>query len=179
MNKYMKEKCDVQHDLMKWFWLKPSAIYKSEIKKNKAEFEIIDSYAICMNKICEEIKKEFVMGMYAIKTYSLCIPYVYICRHLIELMLKKAIELKVGGTKTGHSINNLWEDCKKLYDKQKLEYYDELIETFEVLDDNGEKLRYVKDKQGNEFENKPIFLNVELIKEDINKLKEELFQDEI
>ena len=179
MNKYMKENYNVNYDSMTWALLKPSAFYKSELRIGEAELEIINSYVRCMNSVCEEIKKEFIPGLHVMRTYSLCIPYVYICRHLIELMLKKAIELKVGGTKTGHSINNLWEDCKKLYDKQKLEYYDELIETFEILDDNGEKLRYVKDKQGNEFENKPIFLNVELIKEDINKLKEELFQDVI
>ena len=77
--------------------------------------------------------------------------------------------------KNGHIISDLWKECKKIYNDKNLDYYDELIEAINMLDNNGEKFRYVKDKKGNEFDNKPIFLNVELIKNDINNLKNELF----
>lgn len=175
MNKYIKEHYNVNKDSMEWALLKTSAFYKKELRVNQAEIEIIDSYINCMDTICNQIKKDFRKGMHILRTYSLCIPYIFICRHLIELMLKRAIESKVNEVKNGHIISDLWRECKKIYNDINLEYYDELIETIDMLDNNGEKYRYVKDKRGNEFENKPIFLNVELIKMDIKKLKKELF----
>ena len=175
MNKYIKEHYNVNEDSMEWALLKTSAFYKEELRKNQAEIEIIDSYIICMNDICDQIKKDFRLGMHILRTYSLCIPYIFICRHLIELILKRAIESKRNVVKKGHIILDLWKECKEIYNDKNLDYYDDLIETIDMLDNNGEKLRYVKDKNGNEFENKPLFLNVELIKNDINKLKKELF----
>ena len=132
MNKYIKEHYNVNKDSMEWALLKTSAFYKKELRVNQAEIEIIDSYIICMNDICNQIKN-------------------------------------------GHIISDLWKECKKIYNDKKLDYYDELIQTIEILDNNGQKYRYVKDKNGNEFENKPIFINVELINTDISKLKNELF----
>ena len=175
MNKYIKEHYNVNKDSMEWALLKTSAFYKKELRVNQAEIEIIDSYIICMNDICNQIKNDFRIGIHVLRNYSLCIPYIFICRHLIELILKRAIESKIDEIKNGHIISDLWKECKKIYNDKKLDYYDELIQTIEILDNNGQKYRYVKDKNGNEFENKPIFINVELIKTDINKLKNELF----
>ena len=174
MNRYIKEHYNVNEDSMEWALLKTSAFYKQELRKNHAEIEIIDSYICCMDIICNQIKNNFRRGIHVLKTYSLCIPYIFICRHLIELILKRAIESKINEVKNGHIILNLWKDCKKIYNDNNLKYYDELIETINMLDNNGEKFRYVKDTKGNEFENKPIFINVELIKTDIKKLRNEL-----
>lgn len=175
MNRYIKEHYNVHEDSMEWALLKTSAFYKEELRMNQAEIEIIDSYINCMDTICNQIKNDFREGMHILRNYSLCIPYIFICRHLIELILKRSIESSVNEVKKGHIILDLWRECKKIYNDKNLEYYDELIETIDMLDNNGEKYRYVKDKRGNEFENKPIFLNVELIKTDIKKLKNELF----
>ena len=175
MNKYIKENCKLNKDSIDWALIKTSAFFKEEFRMEQAEVEIIDSYVICMNIICEQIKKDLREKMQVLRTYSLCIPYIFICRQLIELMLKRAIECKIGGIKIGHRISNLWVDCKNIYKEKRLDYYDELIETIENLDPNGQKYRYVKDTNGNEFENKTYFLNVELIKVDVNRLKKELF----
>ncbi len=170
MNKYIKNNYDVNKDSMEWSLLKTSAFFVKENREQQAEKEIIDSYVCCMNKICAEIKKEFRYKIHLIKTYSLCIPYLYICRHLIELVLKKSIENETKKIKNGHNIMLLWKECKQYNSDKNLEYYDELIDTFNSMDDNGEKFRYVKDRDGNEFENKPVFLNVDNIKNDINCL---------
>lgn len=175
MNRYIKEHYNVNQDSMEWVLLKTSAFWKKELRMNQAEIEIIDSYIKCMDIICNQIKNDFREGMHILRTYSLCIPYIFICRHLIELILKRSIERKKDEVKNGHIILNLWKECKEIYCDKNLDYYDELIEAIDMLDNNGEKYRYVKDKKGNEFENKPIFINVELIKTDINGLKNKLF----
>lgn len=174
MNRYIKEKIDIRYDSMTWAMLKVSACFKDEYKKEQSEIEIIESYIECMNIVCNKIVKEFRAGMSILKTYSLCIPYVFICRHTIELILKKSIENKTRKIEVGHSNLSLWKKCKKIYDDRNLNYYDELIDTINLLDDNGEKFRYIKDKDGNEFANKPLFLNVGLMKDDIISLKKKL-----
>lgn len=174
MNRYVKENYNVNNDSMEWALLKTSAFYKKEIRMDQAEVEIIESYTVCMNNMCKEIKKEFIPQIHVLKNYSLCIPYIYICRHLIELILKRSIETKTKEVKIGHLVSELWKEIKDLYSDKELYKYDELIETIDMLDNDEEKQRYVKDRKGNEFENKPIFLNVELIKNDIISLKNEL-----
>lgn len=174
MSRYIKDNYDVRKDTLDWALLKSSAIFKDEYKKKQSEMEIIDSYIEGMNTICAQIKKDFRIGMCVLKTYSLCIPYLFVCRHTIELILKKSIEIKINETKKGHDNLKLWRECKSLYEDKELSYYDELIDTINMLDNNGEKFRYTKDKNGMDFENKPLFLNVELLNGDINRLKNEL-----
>ena len=174
MNRYIKDNYDVRKDAMDWALLKSSALFKIEYKKKQSEMEIIDSYIEGMNAMCEKIKKDFRIGMYVVKTYSLCIPYLFMCRHTIELILKKSIENKISDTKKGHDNLKLWNECKNLYADKDLSYYDELIDTINMLDNNGEKFRYSKDKNGIDFNNNPQFLNVELLNKDINNLKKEL-----
>lgn len=176
MNKYIKNNYEVENDSMTWSLLKTSAFFKEEIRQEQSELEIIDSYINCMEEVCKQIISEFRDKMCIMKTYSLSIPYLFICRHIIELMLKKAIEDKLSVTKRGHNILILWNECKKIYGNKQLDSYDELIKTIDTLDCNGEKFRYTKDMNGNEFENKPVFLNIELLKIDIIKLKDELLK---
>lgn len=176
MNKYIKENCNVNTDSMTWVPLKTSAFYKDEFRINAAEIELIDSYTYCMAALCNQIKSELIPYVQVLKTYSLCIPYLFVCRHTIELILKKAIEENNIKAKNVHTISNLWNICKKEITKKELSYYDELVDTIDMLDDSGQRFRYVKDTKGNEFENKPIFVNVEEIKNDIIKLKNELLQ---
>lgn len=175
MNKYIKEHYDVKTDSLEWIPLKSSAYFNKEIRKNQAEMEMIDSYIESMEIMYIGIKNELREGMCILRTYSLCVPYLYICRHIIELIIKKSIEGKLQETKNGHSIKTLWGECKRLNKDKNLNNYNQLIEAIDSLDNNGEKFRYAKDKEGNEFDNKPLFLNVGLIKTDIYKLKKELF----
>lgn len=178
MNKYIKEKCNLDEDTKEWAVLKLSAFYKDEYKEKLSEIEIIDSYCCAMNLICDQILNELSTNMIILKNYSFNIPYLFICRHLIELILKRAIEKRTNKVETGHNILNLWKKCKNHYKdiEEELNYYNELIDTIDLLDNNGEKFRYTKDKNGNQYESKQLFINVNLIREDINKLKEILLK---
>lgn len=75
----------------------------------------------------------------------------------------------------GHNILNLWNECKSINNNKKtLNYYDELIDTINLLDDDGLKFRYAKDIGGRVYDDSTFFLNVERIKNDIIKLNRQL-----
>ena len=108
MSKYIKNNYDVREDTMNWSLLKSSAIFKDKVKKEYAEKEIIDSYVASMNLIGDQISKDYIKGMCILKSYSLCIPFMYICRHIVELSLKLILEHKLNVSKKGHNIKKLW-----------------------------------------------------------------------
>ena len=172
MNKYIKNKYNVKKDSMEWALIKSSVFIVEDERKKQAELEMIDSYIYCMKKICDSMKREFMEGIHVIKFYSLCIPYLFICRHSLELILKKSIENNTNKVKKGHNILKLWNECKG--NNEKLDYYDELINTVNLLDDDGLRFRYAKDIEGNVYNDPTFFLNIEKLKDDIIKLKEEL-----
>lgn len=176
MNKYLKQKVDVFRDSKKWAILKASAFYKEKYMSKHTEKEIIESYIKCMNIINDQIKKGLKKDAYVLTDDSLCIPYMFICRHVVELILKRKIEKENTKISTGHNILHLWNECKKICSKQELEYYDELIDTLNILDDNGQKFRYTKDNKGKEFDNMPRFLNTNQMCEDINNLKRDILE---
>ena len=174
MNKYIKSGIDVYTESKDWMLIKTSSFYKKECKKEKAEIEIIDSYISCMENLANIIRSEARDGMCILKIYSLCIPYLFVCRHSLELIIKRYIESKSDNVCKGHNISYLWSECKNINEDKKLNYYNELIKTMNHLDSDGTRFRYVKDKEGKEYENEPVFINYELIKEDIIKLKNDL-----
>lgn len=172
MNKYLKSNIDINNDSENWALLKSSSLFLEQYKKENSEIELIESYIICMKLMHDDIISKLKIGMVVIENKSLCIPYMYICRHIIELIFKYKLERNKQCIIKGHVINDLWQECKKIEDINNLCEYDELIELLTILDDNGQKLRYIKDNKGNIFDNNPIFLNIDLIYLDTIKLKD-------
>ncbi len=173
MNKYIKTNYNIKNDALEWALIKSSVFIIEEERKKVAEVEMIDSYIHCMTQICEIMKKEFA-EVYVIRSYSLCIPYLFVCRHSVELILKKSIEKVTNKVKRGHNILNLWNECKAINNNKALNYYDELIDTINLLDDDGLKFRYAKDIDGKVYDDSTFFLNIEKIKNDIIKLNRQL-----
>ena len=173
MNKYIKTKYNIKNDSMDWTLIKASVFLIEEERKKQSEIEMIDSYIYCMKKLCDLMKSEFMEGVHVIRLYSLSIPYFFICRHSLELKIKKSIESKTEKVKKGHNIIKLWNECKIINNKE-LKYYDELINTVNLLDDDGTKFRYAKDLEGNAYDDTSYFLNIEKIKDDIIKLNDEI-----
>lgn len=172
MNKYLKSNIDINNDSENWTLLKSSSLFLEQYKKENSEIELIESYISCMKLMHDDIISKLNIGRVVIDNKSLCIPYMYICRHIIELIFKYKLERNKQGVIKGHVINDLWQECKKIEDINNLCEYDELIELLTILDDNGQKLRYIKDNKGNIFDNNPIFLNIDLIYLDTIKLKD-------
>lgn len=154
-----------------WILLRFSSFLKKEIRLERAEVELIESYRLALDKIYEAIRndqllcnprieeEDSIMRPHAvvIKTYSLGIPFLFLARHLIELSLKRFLESQRDTIEIGHKISELWEKCIAIAPGFKL--FNNLIYCLTIVDDDELHFRYAKDKHGQEYDNKPVFID--------------------
>lgn len=162
------------HDL--WRIVKSSSFFKEDSRLQFAEKELLESYKLALDCLYEKMKDDPLEGMMrlqygtnpyyekapkafvkVLQFYSYTIPFLYICRHLLELSMKAYLERKTGKTFSGHFIKELWEKIQN-EDELNTEKYEDLVKLCILLDDDGCHLRYSKDKKGNEYANKPLFI---------------------
>lgn len=138
-----------------------SSIFKREFRENRQEQEFIESYLESAKIISKEVyrRQKNNMGVEKIfYSYSLVLPVVYLCRHSIELAIKRAIRLLDGNIKFNHSLLKQWNSLREYLNKYNISVKDrdlmnfmgEFINNIELLDDNGIKLRYPK-QQDNSY----------------------------
>lgn len=171
-NEYLRDKIDFNDSNWDhWILLRFSSFFKEEVRLERAEIELIESYRLALGKIYEAIKNDQLLCNPRIedehsvarphamifKTYSLGIPFLFIARHLIELSIKRFLEVGGSSIETGHKISELWEKCKKK--APAFSAYDDIIECLSIVDDDELHFRYVKDLKGNEYDNKPVFID--------------------
>lgn len=170
-NKYLRNKIDLSDgNWDRWILLRFSSFFKEEVRLERAEIELVESYRLALDKMYEAIKSDQLLlnprieeedsitrpHAMVFKTYSLGIPFIFIARHLIELSLKRFLE-DGSSVEAGHEISKLWTKCKKK--SPAFSTYDDVIECLTMIDDNELHFRYAKDKNGKEYDNKPIFID--------------------
>ena len=149
INRYLKDTIDFSNvDRDCWMLLRFSSFFKEEVRLERAEVELIESYRLAFNKIYEAIKNDqlscnpriedekSIVRPHAMvfKTYSLGIPFIFLARHLVELSIKKFLEDNSSTIETGHKISKLWEKCKKK--APTFSAYDEVIDCLTIIDDD-------------------------------------------
>lgn len=175
-NKFMRNKIDFK-EAMDWEVVTPTAFFKEECRGKKAEKEIVEGYL----KSAEYLYMCFIkdnnplQGLKVFKNDQMCMPFLYLCRHTLELTLKMKIEKKQEKVEVGHSLSNLWKKLKKIASIDN-EEYEQLIEALSTIDNDGCKLRYIKDQKGNEYDNIPCFIKPYEIITTIRKLHDELLK---
>jgi HEPN domain-containing protein len=171
-NKYLRDKVDFgDSDWDRWILLRFSSFFEGEVRLERAEIELVESYRLALDMMYGAIKSDqlscnprieeenSVVRPHAMvfKTYSLGIPFLFLARHLIELSIKRFLEANGSEVETGHKISELWAKCKKK--APVFSAYDDVIECLTIIDDDELHFRYVKDKNGKEYDNKPIFID--------------------
>ena len=173
-NRFIRERIDLKkgegHD---WDLLCTSSLYKENLRKNSGKKEMIQSYLNASKKLYEIFKRYNHPDPMISVIWSdpLCIPFLFLCRHTIELSIKYYLE--------NHNISfNSIHNIKKLYKKTNIENqeYNELIQAFNTLDKTGTMLRYSVDNSDNEYRNKPYFIKSDEIIIYVEKLCNELLQ---
>lgn len=164
-NKYIREKFDgLTSEIHNWDLMKTSAIFKPEYKKGNIEltYSYLNSAKCLYNNLVEN--NHPIKGITVIITNSLVIPFLFLCRHTIELAVKTKLDnMKIGYGNT-HNLKILFS---KLDNTANLtEEWQELMNTLELVDDKGMWLRFDKDlKTKKEYINKSYFINsTEIIK---------------
>ena len=168
-----------------WDMVSASSIFKSEYKQQEADEEIILSYANALNCITESLLKQnhTQKGIMTVQKDSLTIPFIFLARHTVELILKHlCYNLKIE-YKPKHSLMILWDnilekirdyniDVDNSHDAIKI-----FISVLEELDCDGSHARYSKDNKGNLYNNKPKFINSKKINDFIQKYLVKLVSD--
>lgn len=129
-----------------------SSTYVSEKREEGAEKEFIVSYLegakVLMKETYERQRPMRIKKIFY--SYSLALPTIYLCRHCLELSLKRAIRLFGRDIKLTHGLEGQWcvfRQClpeKIISGKERslLNRMGEFIKDIDRLDDNGTRLRY-------------------------------------
>lgn len=171
-NKYIRKNFNgLTSEVKEWDFLQLSTCLKEEFRKEKAEMEIASAYMHAAEVVFESFNKENnpVPGIKLFRNNQMCMPMLFLCRHTIELTIKIVIENITKKVEKGHELQDLWDKLKSLIEFESNQY-DDLIDAYKELDDNGLQLRYVKDLQGKEYKVEPYFVKADLILEDTKKL---------
>lgn len=135
-----------------------SAVVKQEYKYEMFESEFIDSFLESAKLLAKVSRHDNVPmpGVYVFYKYSLVLPVLYMVRHCMELSIKRAIRLVGGNPKRTHKLEGLWSSLvsylpekRSVADEKVLRCMQKYVKYIDLLDDNGEKLRYPEgnDKQ--------------------------------
>lgn len=157
---------------MEWDSFTISSWYKDEEKEKEIKLEYLNAYLNASKDIQKALyaRTHINPGTTTYRNDQTCVPFLFLCRHLIELTIKyKLGELDINYS-PNHKIKNLW---KKLILGVK-EYnprFDELIETLNYTDKEGLGLRYPYSNKKKLFDKGPVSIHSERIM----KITEELY----
>ena len=150
--------------------------YKDEYVKKESLNEYIRSYisaAEILAKTEHEQKHPKVKGIcLAISDISLAIPIIYMCHHVVELTIKKAIYNFDTKPKSEHNLIKVWDSFyshlpsdMSSKDKSTLKNLKKLVEAINKLDTSSTQTRYPLDNNEERSLKQPYWINtIELVK---------------
>lgn len=152
-----------------------SGMFKEEVREKEQKEEFIMSYLESAKIIMEETyHKQDRLGVGKIFfSYSLVLPTIYLCRHCLELAIKRAIEMVGKEAKQNHSLLKLWSALRGYLnnneiletEKATLNEMEKFIRSIDSLDDNGMRLRYSKQKDNSDSQKEFLWANTRRIVE--------------
>ena len=155
-------------EIYDWECLTPTVFLKESLKGDIAEKEMIMAYLRAAELLCSGLLRDNnpLYQMKVVRSNQICMPFLYVCRHSLELSIKFRIRFQIKKTVSGHKLSELYEklisNIPELKNNIELSI---LIEVLNEIDDDGCKLRYSKDKKDNEYQKKPTFIKADRILE--------------
>lgn len=139
-----------------------------DISYNKMSLSQLSwEYLVSADILREEWHKSMVYKEGQLQSYNPCIfiPCAYLCRHSLELKLKELIcrlspENKIV---TGHDFQKLWKKLIDICPDPRLQKIEPVILDMRELDDDGMKLRYSLDKQGQSYSGKSYYFDADIL----------------
>lgn len=155
-------------EIYDWECLTPTIFLKESLKADIAEKEMIMAYLRAAELLCSGLLRDNnpLYHMKVVRSNQICMPFLYVCRHSLELSIKFRIRFHIKKTVSGHKLSELYEklisNIPELKNNIELSI---LIEVLNEIDDDGCKLRYSKDKKDNVYQEKPTFIKADRILE--------------
>ena len=140
-----------------------ASLMKSEFKYEGSKFEILQSYAHAVEILANISNTNG--GLNIISMRSVWIPFLFLCRHTIELAIKYALDItKINIPKKEHHISKLWklfvDRNRELFDENDtkiIQRIDTLISVLCEVDDDGSHMRYATSNDDLLYRVKPFF----------------------
>ena len=179
---FIKDNLDLHFpDWFNWDMVLVSSLYKKEYKDDENEKEVINGYANAVDCIANAIKVQNHprVGVLAFRSNSLVVPFIFLCRHTVELILKYLRKRFGLSNPNKHGLLCLWVGVEKklieanLLIKEPTEGLREYISVLEELDPDGSHARYSKHCKGETYYNRPQYIHVAQLN---NVLQEVLLQ---
>ena len=175
---FVKDSLDLRSsDLFNWDMLIVSSIFKEDLKGDESEKEVIKGYANAVNCIATAIKHQNHPNarVLAFRCDSLMVPFLFLVRHTVELILKYLRRMLKLSSPNKHGLLSLWVEIEKIILQQnnsKKEVMDDIkvfISALEEIDPDGSHARYSKDVKGKLYHEKPKFIKVQMLNNFLQK----------
>lgn len=155
-------------EIYDWECLTPTVFLKESVKADIAEKEMVMAYLRTSELLYNGlvIDNNPAYHVKVVRSNQICMPFLYVCRHSLELSIKLRIRFEIKKTVSGHKLSELYE--KLISDLPELKTNIELsvlVEVLNEIDDDGCKLRYSKDKKDKIYQEKPTFIKADRILE--------------
>lgn len=176
---FIKENLDLHSpDLFSWDMVLVSSLYKKEYKADENEKEVINGYANAVDCIANEIKVQNHpgVGVLAFRSNSLVVPFIFLCRHTVELILKYLRKCLGLNTPNKHGLLYLWDEIEKTLIEANSSATEaivglrEYISVLEELDPDGAHARYSKNCKGETYYNCSLYIHVEELNNVLQKV---------
>lgn len=160
-------------EIYDWECLTPTVFLKESLKGDIAEKEMIMAYLRAAELLyCGLLRDNNPLyHMKVVHSNQICMPFLYVCRHSLELSIKFRIRFQIKKTISGHKLSELYEklisNIPEVKNNIELSI---LVEVLNEIDDDGCKLRYSKDKKDNVYQEKPTFIKADGILELTKKI---------
>lgn len=153
-------------EIYDWECLTPTVFLKKDVKDDIAEKEMIMAYL----RAAELLYSGLIMDnnpayhIKVLRTNQICMPFLYVCRHSLELSIKLRIRFETKNSVSGHKLSELYSKLINglpgLKNNMELSV---LVDVLNEIDDDGCKLRYSKDKSDKMYQEKPTFIKADKI----------------
>lgn len=178
-NKFIREKFNgLTEEVYKWDFISISPFFTEDLRTKTSEKEIIDAYlhsAECLY-MCFHKESNPIENMKVFRMNQMCMPFLFLCRHTLELLIKAVLNSKQGKVKKIHKLQELWNKLKNEIEINNADF-DMLIDVLNTIDDDGCKLRYASDGKGNNYNEKPCFIRADLILETTKDIYNNLIKE--
>ena len=98
-------------EIYDWECLTPTVFLKEIVKADIAEKEMVMAYLRAAELLCCGLVRDnnLLYHMKVVRSNQICMPYLYVCRHSLELAIKFRIRFKIKKTVSGHKLSELYE----------------------------------------------------------------------
>lgn len=148
-------------DCFDWDIISVSPMYKENIRDDMREKEIIQGYANATNCLAKKIKEQnHCNSGLILRQNSLVLPFIFLCRHTVELTLKYLQKRLNIPSPNKHRLSPLWATIERAIveniptKKDDLKGMTTVIAAIEEVDPDELHARYSKSQKGDPYNSK-------------------------